>query len=210
MLGKIPPLSGTARVLEIGASILSSALRMEYGCEMHCAYHRMEPEWAERFAAEGIQGKPLELLRDPLPYGENVFDLVLLDQVLEHLPLAPHFLLRQVFRCLKPEGRLLLCVPNFARWENRWKLLRGGNPQEPMDGRFVYYAHHFEPVMSDCLGWVRGSGGVVLEKKWTDFGAESRWRRPSLRGFCFVSAARNPGTAASRDAGCSWSRPFRP
>ena len=113
--------------------------------------------------------------------------------------MAPHFLLRQIFRCLKPGGQLLLCVPNFARWENRWKLFRGGNPQEPMDSRFIYYAHHYEPVMGDCLGWVRDSGGRVLEKAWVDFdpphgflGAQLARLKPSTRSYCFVRAGRAP------------------
>lgn len=200
MLGQIPRLGSDSRVLEIGASIIGAVLKNGFGCEVHCAYHPQEPEWAERFRLEGIEGRAVELLRDPLPWTDPTFDLVLLDQVLEHLPVAPHFLLRQIFRCLKPGGQLLLCVPNFARAENRWKLLRGGNPQEPMDTRFVYYAHHFEPVMGECLAWIKDSGGRVLEKEWVDFdaakGFPGAWLarlKPSTRSYCFVRAEKNPG-----------------
>ena len=45
-----------------------------------------------------------------LPYKDGCFDLVICNNVLEHIP-TPDKALGEVFRCLKPGGRLFLVVP---------------------------------------------------------------------------------------------------
>jgi SAM-dependent methyltransferase len=44
---------------------------------------------------------------------ENAFDVVRFSQVLEHLP-EPKVAVEHAFRLLKPEGELILLLPNFA------------------------------------------------------------------------------------------------
>ncbi len=212
---RIPDISPGARSLEIGASILSSLLKREFRSEVTVAYHELESEWAERFREEGITGHALEILRDRLPFEENGFELILCDQILEHLPVAPHFLLKRLFQLLTPGGELLLCVPNFANFEKRIALLRGSNPQDNMDSDYVYYAHHREPVMAECREWVKTCGGVVVEDCITDFEASTSfplkiWNTarylkhaefhriahlllPSMRDYIFLRCAKRPG-----------------
>ena len=120
---------------------------------------------------EGIKGTPVELLRDPLPYAPGTFALILFDEVMEHFPLSPDFFVKRLIRLLRPGGQLILSVPNFATWEHRAALLRGRNPQDHMDERFVYYAHHREPVMAECLELAARCGGRVIEHFWTDYAA---------------------------------------
>lgn len=169
VLASLPPLAEGSPVLEVGASIVASALKRVYGLDVSVAYHELEPEWEARFRAEGIAGTPVELLRDELPYAPGSFALILCDEVLEHFPLDPAFFVSRLIRLLRPGGQLILSTPNFATWEHRMALLRGRNPQDPMDARFVYYAHHREPVMAECEDLVRRCGGTVLERKWTDY-----------------------------------------
>jgi SAM-dependent methyltransferase len=47
------------------------------------------------------------------------FDLVIIWHVLEHL-YAPQEMLREIHRVLKPNGALLVAVPNFGSWEARF------------------------------------------------------------------------------------------
>lgn len=217
----LPALRPGAPVLEIGASIMASVLRRRFQADVHAAHHELETEWPARFREEGIRGEALELMRDPLPYPPRAFDLILFDEVMEHFPLAPGFFLRQVLRLLKPGGQLLFSVPNFATVEHRWALLRGRNPQDPMDERFVYYAHHREPVMQECLELVERCGGRVLESQWTDYRPPAsvpreawnclrhlrhlEWHKlahalvPSLRSYLFLRAARRPDADAELD-----------
>lgn len=56
----------------------------------------------------------------PLPVDDGYFDFVLNKDVLEHL-LDPLFLMKEIKRVLKPEGLLLLHVPNDF---NLWKRIR--------------------------------------------------------------------------------------
>ncbi len=215
----LPEIPHGARILEIGASIMSNVLKSRFGAEMHAAYHELETEWPDRFRPAGIHAVPVELMRDPLPFDPGTFDLILFDEVVEHFPLSPEFFFKQIFRLLKPEGQLVFSVPNFATGEHRWQMLRGLNPQDHMDARFIYYAHHREPVMTDCLGWIRASGGKVLESRWSDYFPPAgifatlwtalRYLRhlefhriapmffPSMRRYIFIRAVRDAGYKCS-------------
>jgi SAM-dependent methyltransferase len=214
ILQKLPQFEKGAPVLEVGASIVSSVLKRRLGADVHTAFHELETEWARRFAEEGIKGTPVELLRDPLPYAPGTFALILFDEVMEHFPLSPDFFVAQLIRLLRPGGQLILSVPNFATWEHRMGLLRGRNPQDPMDARFVYYAHHREPVMAECLELAARCGGRVTEHSWTDYAApvpkaRAAWNLlrflkhgefhkiahvliPSMRSYLFLRIERDP------------------
>lgn len=52
-------------------------------------------------------------------YDDNTFDAVILWHVLEHLP-QPDKTLNEISRILRPGGRLVLAVPNFASWQSRY------------------------------------------------------------------------------------------
>lgn len=58
---------------------------------------------------------------------EDVFDVIIMSDVVEHLvePIAALGLLRNH---LAPEGRLIICTPNIAKWTRRVKLLLGRFP----------------------------------------------------------------------------------
>jgi predicted SAM-dependent methyltransferase len=177
LLASLPPIKPGMRVLEVGASIVASVLK-QAGAEVSVAYHELEPEWAARHRDEGIQGVAVELLRDALPFAADSFDLILCDQVLEHLPLSADFLIRQMLHLLKPNGILVVSVPNFAVWEKRLQLLQGANPQDPMDPAYLYYAHHREPVMQEMLEMLMACGGSITLARWTEFALpRSPWRQ---------------------------------
>lgn len=54
-------------------------------------------------------------------YETNSMDAVVLWHVLEHLP-QPGRTLAEIRRILKPGGRLVLAVPNYASWQSRWAV----------------------------------------------------------------------------------------
>jgi 2-polyprenyl-3-methyl-5-hydroxy-6-metoxy-1,4-benzoquinol methylase len=124
LIMRIPLINEHSTVLEIGASILSNVIKREFKASVHTIYHELEPEWPARFAVEGITCYPCEMMRDPLPVADSSFDVILFDEVMEHFPLRPEFVLRQIIGKLKPEGRLIFSVPNFATSEKRLDLLR--------------------------------------------------------------------------------------
>ena len=56
-----------------------------------------------------------------LPFREHSVDLVILVEVIEHLP-QPELTLREIARVLRPGGRLVMTTPNYD-WPSPWPLL---------------------------------------------------------------------------------------
>lgn len=81
-----------------------------------------EAEAAAR-VMQAVQVADLDALTDT-PFPDVRFDAVLLGDVLEHLR-YPHSLLELVHGVLKPEGRILVSVPNVANVRVRFGLLFG-------------------------------------------------------------------------------------
>lgn len=81
----------------------------------------------QRARARGITAFQVNLDRDPLPFGDASFDVVLSDSQIEHRVDSDRYL-DECVRVLRPGGRLALCVPNTAHWRVRWWLLQGRFP----------------------------------------------------------------------------------
>lgn len=62
-----------------------------------------------------------------LPFGDNSFDLVVIDEVIEHL-VDTDSILDEIHRVLSPTGWLAISTPNLAAWFNRIALLFGIQP----------------------------------------------------------------------------------
>jgi SAM-dependent methyltransferase len=68
------------------------------------------------------------LEKDALPYASDSFDLIIFAEILEHLRLNPLHALREIYRVLKPGGRILLSTPNITP-SLRLRFLFGGRYQ---------------------------------------------------------------------------------
>lgn len=64
---------------------------------------------------------------EALPLRDRQFDLVVCNDVIEHL-VDPDLLVEEVIRVLVPGGHLVLSTPNLAAWFNRLALLAGVQP----------------------------------------------------------------------------------
>lgn len=51
--------------------------------------------------------------RDKIPFEDNRFDLIIFNEVFEHLRINPIFTLKELNRVLKPGGTLILSTPNL-------------------------------------------------------------------------------------------------
>jgi SAM-dependent methyltransferase len=78
---------------------------------------------------------------DPLPWEPDSFDVLLLSHVIEHT-IAPGLVLNRLVKLLKPDGLVLIAVPNVAHYRYRWKLLRG-DWRRPETGPFDRTHYHF-------------------------------------------------------------------
>ncbi len=120
-------LPSTGKILEVGVwdgSIISHYRPQFQGeiCGLDISMEAMEK--ALPLLAEA---KSCDLNRDPIPWEEATFDAVVCNEVIEHL-VDTDRLLEELFRVIKPGGRLILSTPNLASLLNRIFILFGLQP----------------------------------------------------------------------------------
>jgi methionine biosynthesis protein MetW len=112
-----------ARVLEVGCGTGSLSKIVTDTC--HAEVVGIEPDStrAERARARGLQVY-VTFLTPELIHEIGLFDVVLLADVIEHVP-NPQAMLLLSRQALKPGGAVIVSVPNVAHWSVRVDLLRG-------------------------------------------------------------------------------------
>ena len=81
----------------------------------------------EEAKQRGIRAYSCDCEREKLPFESDFFDMVISNQVMEHLK-EIHLVTDEIHRVLKPNGLLLVSVPNLAALHNRLLLLFGRQP----------------------------------------------------------------------------------
>ena len=81
----------------------------------------------KRAEKRGVIVRKVNLDREPMPFEENFFDLVLCSDIIEHT-LYPENVLKEARRVLKKGGGLIVVVPNIVSWFNRALVLLGFYP----------------------------------------------------------------------------------
>jgi SAM-dependent methyltransferase len=119
------PLDRTLRVLELGCgSGATGALALAEGrCGAWVGIERHGPAatQAARVLTQVIEG---DIDRLDLPLAEESFDLLVMGEVLEHLP-DPEAVLARLVRFLEPGGVALASTPNIGHWRIIAGLLAG-------------------------------------------------------------------------------------
>lgn len=82
--------------------------------------------------SEGVKTLPHDLSVLPFPAPSFEFDLVVMNEVLEHLNFNPIPLLRELARVLKPGGLFYCATPNLPKIQTRLRLLRGKGIMNPV------------------------------------------------------------------------------
>ncbi|MBI3395655.1 MAG: class I SAM-dependent methyltransferase, partial [Spirochaetia bacterium] len=83
--------------------------------------------YREACAKVGIETFALDIEQDQYPGKEGTYDVIIANQVLEHLK-EVFWVMAEVGRILKPGGRFIVGVPNLASLHNRMLLLFGQQP----------------------------------------------------------------------------------
>jgi SAM-dependent methyltransferase len=138
------PAAKTTRILDFGCGTGEKAAALSalgYQCS---GYDDLGDDWhkipgnreaIERFnAAMGVEFK---LARgEEFPWGPRTFDLIMLNDVIEHLHNSPRTLLNRLLQLLKEDGLLLITVPNAVNIRKRIDVLFGRTNLQKFD---LYY-----------------------------------------------------------------------
>lgn len=74
----------------------------------------INPEFFKSFIDKyGLSIKKVNIEFEKIPFKSNTFDLIIFNEVFEHLRINPIFTLKEINRVLKPGGILLLTTPNL-------------------------------------------------------------------------------------------------
>ena len=76
---------------------------------------------------KGVDVCAADLNKERLVFDDNIFDVVIATEVIEHL-LNPDNLLQEAYRILKDDGIFIITTPNLASLGRRIFLLLGKNP----------------------------------------------------------------------------------
>jgi len=117
-----------AKVIDLGCGDGEFTLRIKskigasevYGVDIY------EPS-IEKARMKGIKVIKHDLNEFPYPFDDNTFDVVVSNQVIEHL-IYPVRFLREVYRILKPKGYVVISTENLASWDNILALVLGYTP----------------------------------------------------------------------------------
>jgi 2-polyprenyl-6-hydroxyphenyl methylase/3-demethylubiquinone-9 3-methyltransferase len=81
---------------------------------------------------------------------DNTFDVVLFTEIIEHITFNPITMWREIYRVMKPGGRMVITTPNYYAWRGRaWHwgrfFKRFGGGIEVLDILSKHtYAHHWK------------------------------------------------------------------
>lgn len=101
------------KILEYGAiPLLTTVALKEIGYEVRAL--DIAPErFSTSIQQQALQVVKCDVEKEITPFEDATFDVVIFNEIFEHLRINPIFTLQEVHRVLKPQGTLLLSTPNL-------------------------------------------------------------------------------------------------
>jgi SAM-dependent methyltransferase len=128
-----------ARVLEYGAIplLITAALAAQ---EYELDAVDLKPErFAKAITRLGLNVTRCDVETEAVPFAPGTFDVVLFNELFEHLRINPIFTLREAHRVLKPGGLLLLSTPNLRSLRGIRNLLLHNQAHAASAGVYEQY-----------------------------------------------------------------------
>lgn len=103
-----------------------------------------------------------------LPVDDETYDMVICCEVIEHMEIDPMFMLSEVNRVLKTNGRLLMTTPNATSSHSIAKVVRGIEPYFYMqyNKNRDYHRHNYEYSVPTLTAVLKAAG--FCGKIWTE------------------------------------------
>ncbi len=162
------------RLLDIGASRLTSLLATELNVEVDClgldADGQIHDTRHHRFDLNDAQDRS-RWRTDIGPY-----DIIVFAEVIEHLYTAPELVLAYLKDLLVPGGVLLVQTPNAVALRKRAKLLLGRNPFERIRTDRSNPGHFREYTLSELREILLGAG-FAIDRVWMKYYFDARYAR---------------------------------
>ena len=99
----------------------------------------------------------------------DLYDVIVMAEVLEHLHTSPRLVFRFLAKMLKPRGCLILQTPNAVGLGRRLRMLRGINPQEAINDDARHSTHLREYTLDELIGIGREAGLMVEMSRAQDY-----------------------------------------
>lgn len=162
------------RLLELGAApyfLTQLLLRYtNYDLALANYYGEEARDWEHYQQIEGTKFHyaHFNAERDPFPYDEGQFDMVLCCELIEHLLVDPTHMLCECHRVLVDGGHLLVTTPNVLRLQNVDYLLRERNIYDPYSGYGIYGRHNREYTPRELLHLLLECGYEIAQIRLAD------------------------------------------
>lgn len=151
---------GTGSVVPIALQELAPEL------EVHVTdFHLDEPASGVKQLVYGNKERTVPVYRidlesTPIPVPDETFDVVLCNEVIEHMEIDPMFMMAEINRILKPGGLLITTTPNIVSSWAVTKILHGIEPYFYMQYRPTrnYYRHNYEYSIHSLVAVLKGAG----------------------------------------------------
>jgi SAM-dependent methyltransferase len=128
-----------ARVLEYGAIplVMTAALAaLRYDI---CAVDVKPERFRATIARLGLDVTRCDVETEAVPFAADSFDVILFNELFEHLRIDPVFTMREVHRVLKPGGQLLLSTPNLRSFRGIRNLVLRNQGHAVSEGVYRQY-----------------------------------------------------------------------
>jgi methionine biosynthesis protein MetW len=123
----LPRAQGEPRLLDVGCWDGETTQRFAQAIGARGYGLEVFPEQAARARSRGIEVSIQDLESQPFPWPDETMDVVIANQVLEHLKNV-WLPMSEIFRVLRVGGRAIIGVPNLASLHNRVLLALGRQP----------------------------------------------------------------------------------
>jgi SAM-dependent methyltransferase len=150
-----------ATVLDIGAG-QGDDLLLSRSVNPGASVHAVEvcPEYAGRLAEKKILVHALNIEKDRLPFSDGSVDVVIANQVLEHVK-ELFWIFHEITRVLPVGGKLILGVPNLAALHNRVLLAFGRQPSPLKNNSAHIRGYTKQDIVRFLEGCFPGGYGLI-------------------------------------------------
>jgi len=123
---------------------------------------RVHLRWGDENSTE-LEIHVFNIEKDPFPFADDSFDMVLCMEVIEHLTYSPTHMVTESHRVLRQGGKLVLSTPNAISMKQTAALLCNRSMEFPYSGYGVYGRHQLEFTVQELRALLEACHYRVLE-----------------------------------------------